>query len=134
MKKKNFKENNSAFIKLWTASLCWLTSDFALLFFRRTSWLARVTCSIWWIPFLHSSCQVWRDRWRWGNSFSRIGKMSSSSLMVTGKSKLHVLYKTEKKNIQYLWNQPSLVHFLFHFSDLQFNDFRGGVFWIIKMF
>lgn len=90
MKKKNFKENNSAFIKLWTASLCRLTSDFALLFFRRTSWLARVTCSIWWIPFLHSSCQVWRDRWRWGNSFSRIGKMSSSSLMVTGKSKLHV--------------------------------------------
>lgn len=90
MKKKNFKENNSAFIKLWTASLCRLTSDFALLFFRRTSWLARVTCSIWWIPFLHNSCQVWRDRWRWGNSFSRIGKMSSSSLMVTGKSKLHV--------------------------------------------
>ena len=61
----------------------WLTWPCACDFFLFTSWCARVICSIWLRPFLQSSCQVWRDRWRCGNSSSNIGNRSSPSSIVT---------------------------------------------------
>ena len=56
-------------------------------FLRRTSWCERVICSICCRPLRHSSCHVCRDRCRCGNSSSNIGKMSSSSCIVTVRSK-----------------------------------------------
>ena len=67
------------------------TCVWALVFFRLTSWWARVICSICCKPFLHNSCQVCIDKWRCGNSSRSSGNISSSSFIVTANTVIYVL-------------------------------------------